>query len=110
MIILEPALIEDFVVTLFSQLFPSYKVLINSINHYDHLAHHISLSNSTINPTSRISKNKRFRPHWMWEEECYDSFNKLWILDSSLSADSIRTNLGSILDHLMEWSKKKYGN
>lgn len=46
---------------------------------------HISLSNSVVNHTGRISKPRCFEPHWMREEECYDFFDKLWIPDSNPS-------------------------
>lgn len=37
-------------------------------------------------------------------------FYNLWIPNPSPYIDSIGNNFDSILDHLLEWSKKKYGN
>lgn len=37
-------------------------------------------------------------------------FDKLWVPNTNPSANSIRTKLESILEHLLEWSKKKFGN
>lgn len=42
--------------------------------------------------------------------DCLEFFDKLWVLDPTSFADSVRSNLNSILDHLLELSKKKHGN
>lgn len=81
-----------------------------SVSHSDHLVLLISLTNTSVIQTCKKTTPKRFEPHWIKEDECLEVFDKLWIPDPSSSVDSVRINFGSILDHLLEWSKKKYGN
>ncbi|KAI5683577.1 hypothetical protein M9H77_04805 [Catharanthus roseus] len=56
------------------------------------------------------ARSKRFAPHWLKEDDCLEVFDKLWIPKPSPSADSVKTNFSSILDHLLDWSKRKYRN
>lgn len=46
----------------------------------------------------------------MKDDNCLEFFDKLWLLDPSHSTDKVRENISFILDHLLEWSKKKHGN
>lgn len=91
-----------FASTSFSQLFPSCKVQTKSVNHFDQLALHISLFNISANHTGRKYRPKRFEPHWTKEEECLEFFDNFWILENYPTAGSVRTNLSSILDHLLD--------
>lgn len=79
-------------------------------NHFDHLSLHISLSNASAIPVGGTTKPKHFELYWIKEDECLEFFDKLWIPNPTPSAESVRDNLHSILDHLLEWSKKKYIN
>lgn len=53
---------------------------------------------------------KYFEPHWLKDDEYSVYFKQLWLPDPSPIADSVRSNLSSILEHLLEWNRKKYGN
>lgn len=94
----------------FSQLFPTFSVCTTLVNHADHLALSIHLFQNSNSCTRRKSKLKRFDPHWMKEEECLEFFYKLWSLDPNPWADYVRTNFKLILEHLLDWSKKKFGH
>lgn len=94
----------------FSQNFPTCHVCTASVNHSDHLSLSIPLFQSINSCTCQKSKPKRFEPHWMKKEECLTFFDKLWLPDPNPSKDSVRTNFESILEHLLEWSKKKFGH
>lgn len=80
-----------------------------SISHPDHLDPIINFSLVSNNYGNSRPK-KRFKPHWLNDDERFDVFNKLWLPDLSPSAGNVRSNLSSILDHLLDESWKKYGN
>lgn len=52
---------------------------------------------------------KCFEPYWLKDDECFEFFDKLWIPDHNPSVNSVISNLGSILDHFLEWCKQKHG-
>lgn len=68
------------------------------------------LSNGVFVSLRRKRRPKHFEAHWMKNNECFKAFDKLWIPDPHPSVDSVCSNLGSILDHLLVWIKKKHGN
>lgn len=78
------------------------------VSHSDHLALILKLKDSFDSSQWKCSRVKRFEPHWTKYEDCIELFEKLWLPDIHPSAESVRSNIGSLLDHLLEWNKKKY--
>lgn len=98
-----------FATTYFSQVFLTFFVKNTSVSRSDHLSLILHLENSTDATLRKCHRVKRFEPHWRKDEDCTVFFEKLWLPESHPSSDSIRSNIGSILEHLLEWSKTKYG-
>lgn len=89
--------------THFSQICPSCRTL-------ESPALVICLASDFNSNNHRKSSPRCFEPHWIKDEDCLDFFYKLWLLDPAPSTDVVRSNVNSILDHILEWSKKKHGN
>lgn len=81
-----------------------------SIIYCNHLALVINLPQGSSSYGSSRPKNKRFLAPLDSRSLFIVYFNNLWLPDLTLSTHNVRTNFSSILDHFLEWSKKKYGN
>lgn len=89
----------------FSQIFPSCTVHNTLVGYSDHLALVIHLSPAPNPYVHKKPRPKWFEPHWLKNEECME-----YLISFGPSVDSIRSKLSYILDHFLEWSKKKHDN
>ncbi|KAI5662020.1 hypothetical protein M9H77_21343 [Catharanthus roseus] len=92
------------------QIFPTCSLVTTSVSHSDHLALILYLESCIDVSLRNFHRIKRFEPHWTKDEDCVGIFEKLWLPDPRPSVDSIRSNIGTILEHLLECNKKKFGD
>lgn len=72
------------------------------VSHSNHLALVLYLNNASSAHNNMGQRIKIFEPHWTKDEDYANFFEKLWLPDPHPLAETIGTNFGSILDHLLE--------